>query len=85
MHTLCAAALAISVISLSYFRAPFVWMATVWSTVAFSGAIYSRNSTTKAVWLNVGVAITKLGMIESYVWLNVGDGNKLRMKTEKVV
>jgi hypothetical protein len=83
IHALCAAALAISLISLNYFRAPYVWIAAVWSTVAFSGVIYSRNSITKAVWLNVGVAITTLGMIESYFWLSGGAGDKLRYEYQE--
>jgi len=70
LYLLCAAALAISAVSLGYFRIPYVWIAGAWFVVTLYGALISQKPSVKALWFNISVVILTLGVFESYLWLS---------------
>jgi len=72
-YGLALAAIGISMVSLKFFTAPYVWIGLIWFiVVAYYVFTARRDSSLKVLWFNIGFTILVLTAFEGYLWLNQG-------------
>jgi len=64
----------ISLISLKYFSAPYIWIDLSWFIVFLCAAILSTKASTKAICFNIAVIPLTLGIYETYLWIDKEPG-----------
>ena len=66
---LVVAAIVISLVSLKFLPAPYIWISVWWFLVFLYATLSSRRSSIKAVWFNIGIIILAFGIFEAYLWI----------------